>query len=88
MLNILVLVSLKSYLSFSIHQKLIYTGQYLELASNQSLGQIVGVIHTLCHRVNIIIMKDEDNIIEEKHLKKVLISGGYPDWAYMENQPL
>ena len=82
MLDTLVSRSGDGTLKFRVYRKPTHTDQYLQFNSHQPMEHKMGVIRTLTHRANAIIMEEEDKEEEYKHIKKVLSIAGYSKWAW------
>ena len=68
-------------MKIKIYKKPTHTDQYLLFDSNHHIGQKLGVISTLKHRIETIVTTQEDKNEEEKEVKKALQECGYPQWV-------
>mgnify|MGYP005697477225 CR=1 FL=1 len=64
-----------------IYRKKTHTDQYLMFDSHHPLQHKLSVIRTLLSRSDEIVTNEEDRKSEEAHVKKVLKTCKYPDWA-------
>ena len=64
-----------------VYKKPTHTDQYLMYESNHHIGQKLGIISTLRHRVETIVTTEEDRKEEEEGIKNALKECGYPQWA-------
>ena len=68
-------------LKIKIYKKPTHTDQYLMYNSNHHIGQKLGIISTLKHRIQTIVTTEEDKKEEEREMKNALKECGYPQWT-------
>ena len=66
----------------TIYRKKTHTDQYLDFKSNHHIQQKLGIVTTFKNRIETLITKDEDKVLEEEHVKNALKNCGYPDWSF------
>ena len=64
-----------------VYKKPTHTDQYLMFDSNHHIGQKLGIVSTLNHRIKTIVTTEEDQRKEVKEVKNALKECGYPEWA-------
>ena len=68
-------------IKLKVYKKPTHTDQYLMFSSNHHIGQKLGIVSTLKHRIETIVTTTEDKEEEEEGMKLALKECGYPQWA-------
>ena len=69
-------------LNISIFRKKTHTDQYLDWSSNHHITQKIGIYSTLKHRCDTLVTTEEDQKIEDEHIKTALRRCGHPEWVF------
>ena len=65
----------------TIYKKPTHTDQYLMFESNHHIGQKLGIVSTLKHRIGTLVTTEEDKEKEKDEMKEALTECGYPQWT-------
>ena len=80
-LDVKLIVNNDGSLRLQIYRKPTHTDQYLMFDSHHPLEHKLSVIRTLLSRKDEIVTEESDRTEEERHVKSVLKTCKYPDWA-------
>ena len=85
LLGTMVCVSPDRSLKTLLYRKPTHTDQYLSFESHHHLHHKLGIVRTLIHRANTVILDPDDRQAELDHLKSALMGCCYQSWTLSFN---